>query len=439
MYHDGCPCTVNEIELFEPVSKQVVLETGTWVDVHPLNNVSSDGPIEFFISGSQEEMVDLTEMEMCVHAKIVSTTADAALKATDIIGPVNNWQHSMFSDIIVTAGGKVIEGGNHQYPYKAYFKNLFCHGEESKNTQLQTSCWFQDTAEKFNSGIADNKGFEKRQKLVETSKTVEMSGPVLLDFTQQQKYILANTDMTIKFNRSKAEFQTMILTGANQANKVTAVKVIIEKAVLYVRRIKALPSTMLTMEDQLNFKNAIYPIQRTEMITYTIGAGALSNIKANVFRGQMPKAIFIAMVRNDAYNGNYKLNPFHFEHFDVNEVGLYREGESIPHRPFTPDFNKGFFTREYKSLFHTLGMYNKNESMGITLNDFANGYGIFGFNLAPDLQIAGHAQLPMQGNLRIELGFKNVLEHTINVIVMGIFDGQLEITKQRNVNVDWKS
>ena len=101
MYNDGCPCTVNEIELFEPVSKQVVLDTGTWVDVHPLNNVSSDGPIEFFVSGSQEEMVDLTEMEILLHAKFVSTTADGALKATDIIGPINNGQHSMFSDIIV--------------------------------------------------------------------------------------------------------------------------------------------------------------------------------------------------------------------------------------------------------------------------------------------------------------------------------------------------
>jgi len=34
--------------------------------------------------------------------------------------------------------------------------------------------------------------------------------------------------------------------------------------------------------------------------------------------------------------------------------------------------------------------------------------------------------------------FKNAITVTLNVIVMGIFDGRIEITKQRHVLADWK-
>ncbi len=45
-----------------------------------------------------------------VVVKISNATGDADLKDTDVVAPVNNWLHSMFSDIILTLSGQVIEG-----------------------------------------------------------------------------------------------------------------------------------------------------------------------------------------------------------------------------------------------------------------------------------------------------------------------------------------
>ena len=59
--------------------------------------------------------------------------------------------------------------------------------------------------------------------------------------------------------------------------------------------------------------------------------------------------------------------------------------------------------------------------------------------MTPDLSIAGHAQTARDGNLRLELKFSAALNTTINVIVMGIFDGRIEITKHRNIITGWKS
>ena len=76
--------------------------------------------------------------------------------------------------------------------------------------------------------------------------------------------------MKIKLFKSKPEFQVMIHTANTVNNRATAVKIKIEKAVLYVRRIKATASKIREIESQLETQNAISPIQKSKMVTFTI-------------------------------------------------------------------------------------------------------------------------------------------------------------------------
>ena len=56
------------------------------------------------------------------------------------------------------------------------------------------------------------------------------------------------------------------------------------------------------------------------------------------------------------------------------------------------------------------------------------------FNLTPDLSAGGSCGQPYQtSNLRLEMKFSAPLPKGINVIIMAIRDGRLEITKQRQV------
>lgn len=432
-----CSCTLNELEFFEPVNKQVTLDKAQWVDIHPLNNLSSNGPIEFNINGSSDELLDFNNTML--HLQLRIRNADTNLIAADVVAPVNNWLHSCFSDIILTIGGTQVEGGNQTYPYKAYLMNLLTHNKGSKNTQLIASGWHKDTSSHMNSPQATNVGFTARRTLTAASTTVDLCGPLLLDFFMQNKYCLHNVDIGLKLVPSKPEFQTLIYTANNVNDRATTVKVDIQKAVLFVRRVKAVPSFINRLEESLNLQNAIYPIQRTELISYTIPTGSSSHNKESLFRGQMPKLVLIGIVRNDAYNGIYAQNPFNFEHHGVNQLALYREGEPVPFRPFVPDFDNNKYMREYTSLLQAINIYNRNEDVDITPTEFANGYTIYGFNLTPDLTVADHAQPIRDGNIRLEIRFNAALPRTVNVIVMGIFDARLEITKYRNVLMDWKS
>lgn len=425
-----CPCTKSELSLFDPRPLQTVLNSAHWVDVHPLNSVSQGtAPIEFSIVGSPDEYLDLNDTMLHIRCRILKPDG-TAFTAEDAqrVAPVNNWLHSIFSDVKLIVGDKQLEGGVHLYAYRALLSNLLLFSKSVKKTHLSASGFAKDTAGQMDS-IDRNWGHTTRLGSVNNSKSVDLCGPLWLDLFTQSKYLLNLLDVHIKLVRAKPDF---CLFGGEG-------RLVIDDAILYVRRVKVEPSIILEHDQQLLTRNAIYPIQHTEMSTYTISAGNMSNNKEGLFRGHMPKMVIIGMVDNKAYNGSLDTNPFNFKHFELNHLALYRDGTCIPFRPLTPSFPTRHCVREYMTLVQSLEQFNRNDDFGISLTDYIlNGYVLFGFNLTPDLSICGHAQPYREGNLRLELRFEKALEQSINVIVMAIFDGKVEITRQRNVLLDYK-
>lgn len=437
---ENCDCSLNEVEFFTDIPKQVVLDSANFTKVFPLSNVINDsGPIEFNICGTPDHFIDLNNTMLEIEVKIVNAAGNAALIANEVVGPVNNWLCSMFEDVQLTVGETPVEGGDHMFPYKAYITNLFSHNKSSKETHMLASGWCPDTAGKFEHKTENTTGFVERVKWTAASAVVQLCGPLPLDFFLQNKYLLHNTDMKLKLSRATPEFQVKIRTGTLN-DKSTAVKVDIRSAVLHVRQVKPMPSYLAQVSSNLMMQNAVYPIQHTEMITYTIPSNAQSDNKSSLFNGRVPKVMFVGMVENTAYNGNYTKEPFHFQHFNCNSMTLYLNSAAIPFNTFTPDFGTAKkFMLEYQALMQSLNIFNRTEDVDITPAQFAGGYTLFGFNLTPDLDIGGHKQVTRDGNLRLDIRFSSPLGQTVNVIIMGIFDGRIEISKSRQVFCDWKA
>ena len=433
-----CECTLNEVEFFSAVPKQVVLDSANFAEVFPVGNIKDDTPIEFNICGTPEDFIDLNNTMLEVQVKIVNASAGVNLIDNELVAPINNWLCSLFEDITLHIGETLVEGGDHMFPYKAYLTQLFSHNKASKGTQLLASGWYPDLAGKFEDAAGNTTGFVKRVALTKGSALVQLCGPLPLDFFMQNKYLLHNTDLKLKLSRAQPEFQVKIRTGV-LANKSTAVRVQIESAKLFVRQVKPINSYLAQVSTNLLAQNAVYPIQHTEMMTYTIGKDTQSYNKTPLFNGRVPKAMFVGLVENSAYNGNYLKEPFNFQHFNCNNISLFQNSKPVPFNGFTPDFgtNKKYMI-EYQALMQSLNIYNKTDDVDLTPEQFANGYTIFGFNLAPDMDIVGHSQISKHGVLRLDIRFENPLTQTINVIIMGIFDGVIEITKERRVHLNWK-
>ena len=129
-----CPCTKSELSLFDPRPLQTVLNSAHWVDVHPLNSVSQGtAPIEFSIVGSPDEYLDLNDTMLHIRCRILKPDG-TAFTAEDAqrVAPVNNWLHSIFSDVKLIVGDKQLEGGVHLYAYRALLSNLLLFSKSVK-------------------------------------------------------------------------------------------------------------------------------------------------------------------------------------------------------------------------------------------------------------------------------------------------------------------
>ena len=49
-----------------------------------------------------------------------------------------------------------------------------------------------------------------------------------------------------------------------------------------------------------------------------------------MWQGEVPTHLVVGFVKSQVYNGDYNLNPYHFDHFDVSDIGFSVNGESTP-------------------------------------------------------------------------------------------------------------
>ena len=187
-------------------------------------------------------------------------------------------------------------------------------------------------------------------------------------------------------------------------------------------------------------RNAVYPINHSKLIDYTIPAGQRSYTRERLFPLQTPKILVVALVENDAYNGAYQKNPFNFQHFNLSEIILYRNGLGVPGRPFTPDFSAGakHYVRSYINTMQTMSYFNTDDTNGLTYEEFSGGYTLYAFDLTADNNVsAPYRQVLSTANLRLDLKFSANLTSTVNLLLYAVFDSQVEITHSRDVLTEY--
>ena len=316
LHHDSCECTKSELDLFEVPPTQITEEKGHWTEYHLVSNPADGGPLEFQVAGT-DEYIDLSNSQLYIRAKIVN--ADGTDIGDELVGPVNNWLHSLFSQVDVTMNGKVVSPASNTYPYRAMIETLLNYGEEAKQSQLTSQLYYKDTAGKMDvvkpteANATANMGLKARYELTKDSASVSMIGRIHSDLFLQPRLLLNHVDVNIRLNRSKSNFSLV----SSEAGALTY-KVIIQEAVLRMRKVRVSPSVSLEHAAALTKSTAKYPIRRVDCKVFSVPAGNMSINQDNLFLGSVPQKLIICMVDNDAFNGSYKKNPFNFKHYRAN-------------------------------------------------------------------------------------------------------------------------
>ena len=75
----------------------------------------------------------------------------------------------------------------------------------------------------------------------------------------------------------------------------------------------------------LEVADSVYPFARTDIRTSNIAEGNFGITLEDMWQGEVPSRLVVGFVKSQAYNGDYKLNPYHSEHFDVSNIVFFCE------------------------------------------------------------------------------------------------------------------
>ncbi|XP_073498446.1 uncharacterized protein F54H12.2-like [Phyllobates terribilis] len=430
--HDAyVECAKSELDIFYIPPTQTSIEKSLFVELQPIAALSDNAPLEFFISGSGDYYFDLNNTLLYINCCIVKQDNTLIVDGARV-ALINYLLATLFNQVDITLGDRLISQSDNLYSYRADIEVLLNYSSQTQSTQFTAGLLYKDTAGHHNDRSMDgaNVGFIKRSLATSHSKPVDLLGPIFGDIFNQPKIILNGLNLKVKLIRNKDAFCLM-------SSEVDPLKVQIFQASLYVKRVQVSPAVRIGHSQTILSETAKYAIDRTCMKVYSIAAGTRITNHENLFLGQIPKAVILCFVDNEAFSCSYAKTPLCFSRYNVNHVALYLDSQQTPARPFQPNFNIDLVIREYMGLVHISGKQKADCAMAIDREEFMDGFTLFAFDLSPDQEPGGHFSLIKTGNLRAEVRFALPTPNTINMLVFAINSSILENNNRREILYDF--
>ena len=151
LHTHSCECVKSELDIFTLPPTQTTIEHSHWIHYKPISSITRNSPIEFAVPGNNDEYLDLAHTMLKLRVKItndspIPTTVEAQAAQ---VGPVNNFLHSLFSQVDVSLNQKLVSRSNNNYAYRAYLETLLNYNDHARKTHLGRVLWVNDTPGKW--------------------------------------------------------------------------------------------------------------------------------------------------------------------------------------------------------------------------------------------------------------------------------------------------
>ena len=213
------PASQSQVSVFSLPYTDTTFDNSLYLEYKPVVNVQdSDGKIDFRAVGNSSQYLDLNDSFLYLRIKVVNQDGSDLHRKQDI-STSNLLLHSLFSQCDLYINSRLVSTSNNCYGYKAYIQTLFSYGSKSLQTIKSCALYYEET----NNGSVDdaNEGYKNRKAYVSSSKACELIDKLCLDLSEQERYVLSDTDVTISLTRSPDAF---VLLGKDAPVKIKNAK-----------------------------------------------------------------------------------------------------------------------------------------------------------------------------------------------------------------------
>ena len=336
---------------------------------------------------------------------------------------IDNALHSLFNKVGITLGTTQTEISCPFYSYKSYLKQLLF--SEPEETNLTHQGFEIDTGIDIDK-VSKNWGATNRALQVQRGKRWEMSGPLMLDILSAEGFMLPNTPVRIKLNKSDAAFYTLSEEARKKYNFV------IEDICLNLNAVKCFPAVLSEVENALEIQPARYRWNELLMHEFTISDNSRHFIQSRIYNGVLPRKMCVAFVKQKAFAGDYQLNPYNLLNLDVRKVALTING--VQFRPLTADFASDRTLDVYLKFLEWSGR-GRNHVLKKT---FPYGHTLFCFDLlsgCPEGEDCGE-EIVQTGTMDMTVEFDKPTPAPCVALLFGVFPMEVTVCKARTAHVE---
>lgn len=415
-------------------------------DIFPCTNSlprDGDSPLTFRVPHIHDAFLDISNIYLKIQAQIVKTKNDAALTAAEskTVSIINYLGTSLWKNVEVFMNNVQVYDSHNMYPFITYLTTLLYGNAEAKRTYLTNAFYYEDTQGLFAaldfSAAGTNKGAVKRSSLVDESQIFETYTRVFADQFNQQRLLVNDVELMLRFTPHNINFY-LLQAGFKPAAPPDAVaanldvKLKILHASLHINRVFLSEDELKKQTAKIAREPFLYPY--VEIKPYIFVHSNRSTIfDRTLIEGVLPERVYLVLLEETKFNGDFGMNSFEFNHFHVTELQWVSAGRMIPAQAMTMDFRNKKYTRAYQWLFEHV----HNDKLELTREQFVGGYTVFCTDLTLGLDANADEYINKQnvGNLRLQLKFERAPNETLVFLLLAEYERVMSINAHREIEI----
>ena len=409
-----------------------------------LPDVDIPPALEFSANSSLSHYTDLSESFLLISGKYVRATGGNLIAAPKV-APVQNLAGSLFKSVHMYLNNKKITPPENNMAYIHFFNN-FIQPRSAQESQLQLSGWFPDTyttqacleQENPQATASVNEGLKKRSAMIAESAEVTLASKLYAAPHMVTRLFPPNCKFDWQLETNPTRFFT--IQASDEVDGTY--KFVITNAEIWLKRVSISPGLSNSHAELSQNMNMQYPCKYMQSSSIEIPKASFGFKFDGVFQGgQMPLSVFCMFIPSQNKQGDFHKNPYIFDHVNLSELKVHMGSKTFPSVGYTLNPLKFKIEPALLNTYLALNAYGASGGpLNINRNDFNKGAMILGFDLTRNSDPTANYQNTDfdASSLNIEGKFSTATDKSYTLLVLGVFNGKIELSgKQLEPFTSW--
>ena len=405
------------------------IERKSWVTLYPTNHDSNflkDSFVEFTIDSEPGCFIDYSSFNIEFNLRLLKAN-DADLAGDSAVMLTNGLIHSLISSRKLFLNSQLVES-DYQSNYTQYVDAITNFDHEYIKSQGLPMGYFPE--QKIINGTAAKAGFAAQDANVPARQTfarqenIQLYGPLNLSVGKSDMLMIDR--ISARLHLELADTPLLILKASDDA---TNYKIKIFSVKLHFKRITPVAKAYLEFNKSLLAKNIQYNFERFILYKSSIGANQRQVFLSQPFGSLIPSKMYILMVSQAACIGDTKKNAQYFDHFNLDDLKITANGLSVL------DFELNF-PNKCSVLYNRVIESFNTDRHSISYSKFGSGLSIITADCKKS-ETNSFMQIEQRGHLEIHMRFSEALPEPINIIIIGVTAGSIEIDYDRRITTHY--